>query len=98
MIILAEKSLLIDDYNYKKAIDDLRIHQIELQMQNEELIQSKAKLEESEQRYKNMYQYSPIAYVTLDKNGNILEKNLSAKELLNSKSPVKKPFVVHVHS
>jgi PAS domain S-box-containing protein len=60
----------------------LQVHQIELEIQNEELKKSKAQLEESLERYFELYDLAPISYCTVSKEGVILEANFATAELL----------------
>jgi PAS domain S-box-containing protein len=62
-------------------LEDLRIHQIELEMQNEDLLRVQAELEASRGRYFDLYDLAPVGYVTLDNRGAILEINLRAATL-----------------
>ena len=68
--------------NYKELIHDLRVHQIELEIQNEELRESHLKLEDSQRKYFDLYNFAPDGYFTIDKHGIILEVNLSGASLL----------------
>ena len=61
---------------------ELHIHQIELEMQNEELRRAQAALEASQARYIDLYDLAPVGYVTLNEKGLILEANLTAATLL----------------
>ena len=65
-----------------ELIDELRTHQIELEMQNEELQESQSKLEDSKRKYWDLYDFAPIGYLTLDSNNIIKEINLSGADLL----------------
>ncbi|KAB2640120.1 MAG: PAS domain S-box protein [Verrucomicrobia bacterium] len=61
---------------------DLRVYQIELEMQNEELRQTQTELAAAQDRYFNLYDSAPVAYVTLNRDGLILDANLAATTLL----------------
>ena len=66
-----------------KLIHELRVHQIELEMQNEELRKSQQEIEEFRQKYTDLYDFAPLAYFTFAKRGMILEANLAGASLLN---------------
>ncbi len=61
---------------------ELQVHQVELEMQNRELRDAQERLEASHARYADLYDSAPIGYATLDRNGIVLEINLTAAALL----------------
>jgi len=65
-----------------ELMHDLQVHQIELQLQNEELRRAQAALEVTRARYFDLYDMAPVGYLTVATNGLILESNLCAANLL----------------
>jgi PAS domain S-box-containing protein len=82
----------------EQVLHELQVHQIELDMQNEQLRQAQQQLEESRDRYTDLYDFAPAGYFTLDKNGLIIEANLTGCQMLGieRKNLVKKPFRIFV--
>ena len=62
---------------------ELEVHQIELEMQKEELQEARNRLETQLEKYTDLYDFAPVAYITLDEQGVILEVNLTGAELLH---------------
>ena len=61
---------------------ELRVHQIELEMQNEELRRSQLELETSRNRFKDLFEFAPVGYFTLDAEWMIREVNLTGVAML----------------
>ncbi|SPF44902.1 hypothetical protein SBDP1_510013 [Syntrophobacter sp. SbD1] len=78
----------------KDMVHELRVHQVELEMQNEELRRAQAEIEESRARYSDLYDFAPVGYLTLDEHGLVMEANLTlAKQLgIERTHLINKPF------
>src|SRR5450759_223114 len=68
-----------------KLLHELQVHQIELEMQNEELIQANETAEAALKKYTMLYDFAPMGYFTLDPNGTICELNFTGAEMLGDK-------------
>jgi diguanylate cyclase (GGDEF)-like protein/PAS domain S-box-containing protein len=66
----------------QEVLQELCIHQIELEMQNEELHESKEELHRVKESYFDLYERAPIGYCTLSEEGKILQVNLTMATLL----------------
>ena len=65
-----------------KVIHELSVHQIELEMQQETLMEAEEKLNETLDRYTDLYDFAPLGYLTLGRDSTILEANLTATKML----------------
>ena len=68
----------------QKLVHELQVHQIELELQNEELRQARQELEASLERYTDLYDFAPVGYLTVDRQGIIGEVNLMGASLLGT--------------
>ena len=77
-----------------KAIHELRVHQIELKMQNEELRRIQEELEEARDRYSHLYDFAPVGYLTVSEKGIVEGANLTFATLMGMErsAVVGKPF------
>ncbi len=67
----------------RKMVHELQVHQIELEMQNEELRQTQLELDGARARYFDLYDLAPVGYCTVSAQGLILETNFTAAALMN---------------
>jgi PAS domain S-box-containing protein len=81
-----------------QLVHELQVHQIELEMQNEELRRAQATITETGNRYADLYDFAPVGYVTLGPQGLINEINLTGARLLGAPrdSLLHKPFILFV--
>jgi PAS domain-containing protein len=68
-----------------KLLHELQVHQIELEMQNEELIRANATTETALKKYTMLYDFAPMGYFYLDPDANISELNFTGAEMLGDK-------------
>jgi chemotaxis family two-component system sensor kinase Cph1 len=66
----------------RRLIHELRVHQVELELQNEDLRGAHARIEESRTRFADLYDFAPVGYFTFDELGRIIEVNLTGAKLL----------------
>ena len=72
----------------RRIVHELQVHQIQLQMQNEELEQTRSDLDDSLQEASELYDFAPTAYFTLSPDGTILKANLAGATLLGVERPL----------
>jgi len=66
----------------EEILHDLEVHQIELEMQNEELRRAQSIIEESRERYVDFYDFAPVGYITLGSDGRFEEINLTGAMMI----------------
>jgi PAS domain S-box-containing protein/putative nucleotidyltransferase with HDIG domain len=70
------------DEETQRLFHELEVHEIELEMQNAELRQTRNEVEAALEKYTDLYDFAPVGYFTLDRNGVISAVNLSGASLL----------------
>lgn len=76
------KSHVLSEAEQLKLVHELEVHQIELEMQNEELLRAKTQAEIAAKKYAALYDFAPSGYFTLSKAGAISELNLTGSKML----------------
>jgi PAS domain S-box-containing protein len=66
----------------RRLLHELQVHEIELEMQNEELARARAQVEALLRQYTDLYDFAPIGYLTLARDGTIHQINLAGASLL----------------
>ncbi|HKC95888.1 MAG TPA: ATP-binding protein [Nitrospira sp.] len=72
----------MEPQNVEALVQELRVHQIELELQCQELQRAQAVVEESLDRYRELYESIPIGYITIDSKGRIYDLNPVGASLL----------------
>lgn len=91
---LSKVNLAPTEADLLRLVHELEVHQIELELQNEELKLARERSESIAHKYTSLYDFAPIGYFTLSNEGKILELNLIGSKMLgNDRSFLKnKPF------
>ncbi|MCX6163019.1 MAG: PAS domain S-box protein [Ignavibacteriae bacterium] len=66
----------------QRLIHELEVHQIELELLNQELLEAKEQAETNAEKYTELYDFAPAGYFTLSKEGDIIKLNLSGAKML----------------
>ena len=73
----------VSESDVLKLIHELEVHQIELELQNEELVLAKSKAQQAAEKYIELFDFAPTGYFTLNREGKIIELNFSGARMLN---------------
>ena len=76
---------LVIESDVKKLMHELQVHQIELEMQNEELHQAYETAENALKKYTMLYDFAPMGYFTIESDGSICDLNFTGAEILGEK-------------
>ena len=66
----------------RRVLQELQVHQVQLEMQNSELQEARDRMEALVEKYTDLYDFAPVGYFSLDEQGRILEVNLTGAALL----------------
>jgi hypothetical protein len=65
-----------------RLVHELEVHQVELELQNEELLRSREEIEGAAREYAELYDFAPVGFFTLDDEGTIQRTNITGATLL----------------
>lgn len=90
----------ISPQDMEQIVHELGTYQIELEMQNEELRRAQGDLDETLRKYSDLYDFAPVGYFTFNKDGLIIEANITGADMLgtNRRALLGKPFTPFVAS
>jgi hypothetical protein len=77
-----KKGAAAKETDTQKLLHELQVHQIELEIQNEELMRARAEREALLAKYTDLYDFAPVGYLTLARDGSVLQVNLTGARLL----------------
>ncbi|KUO49545.1 MAG: hypothetical protein APF76_03290 [Desulfitibacter sp. BRH_c19] len=82
----------------QRLVHELEVHQIELELQNEELQQVRLELDAHLSQYTELYDFAPVGYFTLERDGTIIKANLTGSHLLgiDRSRLVNSPFSIFI--
>jgi PAS domain-containing protein len=82
LALTTESSPSLKGQNPEQLVHELGVHQIQLEMQAEQLRVAQLVIEESRDKYFDLYKFAPIGYLTLTDKALITEVNLTGAKLL----------------
>ena len=80
-----KKTVPVPEFDEKRLLHELQVHQIELEMQNAELMMANETAESALKKYTMLYDFAPMGYFTLDEDGTICDLNFTGAEMLGDK-------------
>jgi PAS domain S-box-containing protein len=88
----------MDEDEREQLLHELQVHQIELEMQNQELRETQQQLEETGSLYADLYDFAPVGYISFNDNGFIQEINLTGAAMLGKERLrlINIPFAAYV--
>jgi PAS domain S-box-containing protein len=83
-----------------RLVHELMVHEVELKMQNDQLLETQRELALARDRYHNLFDYAPVGFVTLDAEGAIIDANLTLALLLGVKLAqlARQPFARYLNT
>ena len=82
---MEKEGIPVLEMDERKLLHELQVHQIELEMQNEELRQAVESAETALRKYTILYDLAPMGYLTLERDGTICELNFTAADMLGER-------------
>ena len=79
---LSDQRELFSDLDAVRMLHELQVHQTELEMQNEELVNSRSALEAALGRFTDFYEFSPVGNFSIDSDGILLRTNMAGANML----------------
>ncbi|MCB8978145.1 MAG: response regulator [Ardenticatenaceae bacterium] len=76
------KKDMFSDEDLSQILHELRVHQVELELQNEELRRIQGDLQAARRKYFDLFNLAPVGYFSFNRQGHIIELNLTASQLL----------------
>src|SRR5262245_10726024 len=81
----------------ERLVHELHVHQLELEMQNEELRRARQEIDALLHKYTELFEFAPMAYAVLDSVGVVLEANLELSRLLDAPRNRLKGWLLAAH-
>lgn len=94
----AKTNFVASESDMLKLIHELEVHQIELELQNEELVLANVKARAATEKYEELYDFAPTGYFTVSQEGKILEMNLRGAQMLGKERSllINRHFIIFI--